>query len=424
MLRQAIYKSIQKCKFSQLKRLTVEDLNDLERRSNGIIPMRDYMKWINKPQMMVRDTFFNSQRSHLGSRQNDSIMDFEPIFTEAQAKWLWTTYTLNDYPYFDLNIVTVFTNLPQCLKICKAIMSFFQRTLSWEQFNRINYFMVPLYQMKGNVSSRIVKEGIPGKVKYINDIKVSPFHVLGMENDYNNNNFWVQDPVYIVLMDDIIQNLSHDVVRVNSQYGTWEQGHLKFNTQGTHARGEFHEQLDQLCSKTVTTLQDCMGEHDGTIQYIPSQLIQLFEVIGTLTPEYRIFALDVQEYPCVYHAGSSWKRLLSQWTHWGHGHETFYLGSSVPLNNPDPELRWDQTNRYHKVPTHVQQSGGKITFAPNFKQLKQICLQFNPNSHTVDLQSLYSFVSQWYQTKSPEQEKIPWKALRHSKLALLHSHLV
>lgn len=370
------------------------------------------MKWLNKPQIMVRDDFF-SHKPRVRDNQ-EKITDFEPYFSHAMAKWLWTTYTLNDYPYFDLNIVTVFTNLRQCLDICSNTMKFFENVLNEEQFNRINYFMVPLYKMDRDISPVTLNKRIPGKIQIINDIQVSPFHVLGMENDHSNT-FWVQDPVYIVLMDDVIKNLSHDQVRLNSNE-MWEQGYLKFNSNGDFCKQEWYEVMDSLCSKTVDMLQDRVDRQMGIPQYIPSQLIQLFEVINSLTPENRIFALDLQQHSSLYHSHWWWKTLFNKATHWGHDHD-FYTGSSVLLN-PEHETLWNHPE-YNPIPPPPRDT---ITFAPNFKQIERICLNFNSDVNAVELHSLHKFMNQWYHE---ENKPTPLsKQLKQSQLRLIHSHLV
>lgn len=412
MLRRLIARPFHKCSFSQLKRLTEADLDDSRRRANGMIPVRDYMKWLNKPQVMVRYDFFNRKRR--ATDGCEKVTDFEPLFSHAMAKWLWTTYKLNDYPYFDLNIVTVFTNLPQCLDICQNTMKFFQEVLTEDQFNRINYFMVPLYKLDRDINATTLNDRIPGKIQIINDIQVSPFNGLGMETDHSNT-FWVQDPVYIVLMDDVIKNLSHDQVRLNAA-GSWEQGYLRFNSTGDQFKQEFHEGVDPLCAKTIDMLQENVDTQSMGPQYIPSQLIQLFDVINSLTPENRIFALDLQQHSSLYHPHWWWKTLFNKATQWAVD-DDFYTGSSVLLNQQQ-EATWNHQNYIPMDP----KPRGSITFAPNFKQIEQICLNFSAGANAVELHSLHTFMSQWY----PEEGKLAPLAshLKQSQLRLIHSHLV
>lgn len=268
--------------------------------------------------------------------------------------------------------------------------------------------------MDRDISPITLNKRIPGKIQIINDIQVSPFHVLGMENDHSNT-FWVQDPVYIVLMDDVIKNLSHDQVRLNSNE-MWEQGYLKFNSSGDFCKQEWYEVMDSLCSKTVDMLQDRVDRQMGIPQYIPSQLIQLFEVINSLTPENRIFALDLQQHSSLYHSHWWWKTLFNKATHWGHDHD-FYTGSSVLLN-PEHETLWNHPE-YNPIPPPPRDT---ITFAPNFKQIERICLNFNSDVNAVELHSLHKFMNQWYHE---ENKPTPLsKQLKQSQLRLIHSHLV
>lgn len=422
-----IYRPLKKCSFSQLKRLTIEDLNNSERRTNGIIPIREYIKWLNKPQVMVRDNFFNKRSVE------ESITDYEPHFTTSMAKWLWTTYTLNDYPYFDLNIVTVFTNLKQCLQMCQHTMTLFHEQLNEDQFQRINYFMVPLYQMESSQERRSLIKGIPGKTQIVNDINVSPFQVLGIESsNINQTPFWVQDPVYIVLFDDIIKNLAHDKIRLN-QDGQWEQGYLKFNSSGHYFKKTFSDNMDSQCGQTVRMLNDIIDSEAVAMRehYIPSQLVQLFEVISGLTPEYRILAVDSQQYQCQYNSNWWYRTFFSQdknnnhkrrsgfpyWWPITHEDSDFYTGSSVLLNNTKTPPIWDHSE-YHPFP-ELTKYNDMVTFAPNFKQIQKICLNFNPNLNAVKLQSLAKFINKWYGKSVNHSTK-----LKHSQLRLIHSHLV
>lgn len=430
MLRRLLSRPLTKSHFSNIKRLRYEDLYDPSARSNGIIPVREYMKWLNKPYVMVWDDFFNSRtlrnnltiRSDTSENREKRIVDFEPFFSEAMAKWLWTTYTLNDYPYFDLNIVTVFTNLPKALDACNHVMNFFENVLQTEQFKRINYFMVPLYRMDRHRSEeQLLHKCIPGKVQIINDIKVSPFHVLGMEHDHTNT-FWVQDPVYIVLLDDIIKYMAQDQIKINSK-GELEQGYLRFNSSGDYFRKEYYKEIDPLCSQTIDILQNTIESTPEFEQYIPSQLIQLFEVISSLTPEYRIFAIDLQKDPYDDYTNWWWTTWYNKLTHWGNDHDEYTTGSNVLLT-PEQEEQWNHTT-YKRMMKSIKPRD-LVSFTANFKQIEKICLNFNPNVNAVKLQSLYQFMNQWYQD---ELNVVPnassyWKQLKRSQLKLITYHLV
>lgn len=430
MLKRLLSRPLTKCHFSHVKQLKYEDLHDPSTRSNGRIPIREYIKWLNRPYIMVWDDFFNSKTlknnvticHDILESHEERIANFEPFFSEAMAKWLWTTYTLNDYPYFDLNIVTVFTNLPKALDTCSHTMKFFKDVLRSEQFARINYFMVPLYRMDGHISEeQLLYRRIPGKVQIINDIKVSPFHVLGVKNDPSNT-FWVQDPVYIILMDDIIKYMAQDQIRINSE-GVLEQGYLRFNSSGDYFRKEYHKEIDPLCSQAINILDNTIDSATGIEQYIPSQLIQLFEVISSITPEYRIFALDLQRDS--YKNYTSWwlKTWYNKLTYWDNSHDDYITDPNVLLI-PEKEEQWNHT-MYKRMTNNVT-SRNLISFTTSFKQIKKICLNFNPNINAVKLQSLYQFMNQWYQDEfnAIPDASIYWKQLRGSQLKLIMYHLV
>lgn len=113
----------------------------------GTLALRDYFEWRALPSIMRHETFFTQRNKLLDQVTNSTerLSLYDPILTHCIAKWLLVDYKLNSYPYSDLNIINIYTNLPQSLRIAKSMMSYFQLVLSEDMFERIKYIMVPLH---------------------------------------------------------------------------------------------------------------------------------------------------------------------------------------------------------------------------------------------------------------------------------------
>lgn len=162
----------------------------------------------------------------------EHLQFYDPIVTQCIAKWLLVDYKLNAYPYYDLNIVNVFTDLRQAVKIAKGMMTYFQSVLSKGMFERIKYFIIPLYN-DHTVTTEKLLNGIPGDVRLVENAAIFP--PSGSNIDMEKP-FSIEDPVYVLMLNDIIKNLSHDLVRFSNELNQWQQCYMDIHTDGTRSK--------------------------------------------------------------------------------------------------------------------------------------------------------------------------------------------
>lgn len=300
------------------KQLTKDDLFSLSNRSNGVISARQYMEFINKPSIIMQnDIFFNAKRYNQYSTH--SLVEESPAFIHAMAKWLWVDYKLNNYPFFDLNILQVFTNLNNCLSVVKETMKFWQLKLTGEQFDRIRFILVPLFPLGEKKNKLSVKlDDIPGNVTIVNNIDNNPFdNVNQFSNEWKTDKqfkinkttsdqpiTWIQDPIYMIFLNDIMCYTASDIVKFNITEQKWQQRLLKFDHTGQLTQEMIYtDEMDNLCAQTITILQNCILHNDTKYfdpingkdemeVVIPSQLLRLLNVAKYLVPDYKLFALD------------------------------------------------------------------------------------------------------------------------------------
>lgn len=295
------------------KRLSKDDLSSLAKRSGGTVSVRQYLEFLNKPSIVMQnDVFFNTtQYNQING--NYCLVKDSPDFIYSMAKWLWVDYKLNNYPFFDLNVLQIFTNLDSSLDTVKEIMKFWQLKLLNEQFERIRYILVPLFPL-GEIPNRLKRklDTIPGNVTIVNNIDNNPFDDVNQLNKKSLETeirkvhsdkpvTWIQDPVYMLFLNDIMCYTASDIVRFKLTEQKWQQRFLTFNNSGNLTRDvNYVDDLDPLCAETVTILQDYILDNNEDFRHgqdeieliIPSQLLKLLNVARRLVPDYKIFAID------------------------------------------------------------------------------------------------------------------------------------
>ena len=137
-----------KCDYPLLTFEQLVSTNGIGKGKTGRIPLRDYIEWRNFPNIMKRENFF-TQRKQMSTGSidpllYDSILNYDPVFSECLAKWLLVNYKLNDYPYYDLNIVNIYTDLPQGIQICKSLMTYLKST-------SVSYTHLDVYKRQQNM---------------------------------------------------------------------------------------------------------------------------------------------------------------------------------------------------------------------------------------------------------------------------------
>ncbi|QLG74033.1 hypothetical protein HG535_0F05450 [Zygotorulaspora mrakii] len=372
--------------------------------TNGSIALRDYYEWHKLSDIMVSETFFTHRGKCGGlgrspSSQNDLLL-YDPIMTHCIAKWLLVNYKLNSYPYHDLNIVNIYADLRQSLQIAKTMMTYFKAVLSDTMFERIRFIMVPLYDHKHAQVEKIRQE-IPGEIELITDDAI--FLSQGQDGIGQASPLVIEDPVSIIMLNDVMKNLSHDVIKYSYEKNKWEQGYLEFDSHG-NKRLEFQDSVDFWCKFAIeNTLEDQIPSRQNPNQtvYIPTRLAQLFEMIRKFAPQHRFFAVDEPQRwnPSV----TSMLRLLL-------GYNPI-RGSKVMKQRQGIELE-------------------DPVFMPDFTQVQQMYMNINGMGKISEINDLGEFVDKWvnlgndYKNANITMDQLvsQLKMINESTLATIHSN--
>ncbi|CAI4044495.1 type II protein arginine methyltransferase SKDI_11G0590 [Saccharomyces kudriavzevii IFO 1802] len=381
--------------------LTFEQLvstNGIRKGQTCRISLRDYLEWQNFPNIMKRENFFTQRKSVSTVSQEDpflfdNLLDYDPLFSRCLAKWLLVNYKLNDYPYYDLNIVNIYTDLPQGIQLCKSLMTYLKSTLSNNMFQKIKYFMIPLYKCE-NVPSKLL-DGIPGSVNLIQDYPVSP--------DLLQKKFLIEDPVQILMLNDVIKYTTHDLVRYSSHDDAWQQCFVDVNEIGQKKR-TFESDIDYSCK---LALEQLFGDQSNLVfdkeLYIPTKLIEILMTIKNNIPEHRLFAVDTPQRssPTVI---SILKSLLYPRK----------VGSS-------------QVVEQHSDSIFSDKCSGRTHFITDFLQLKNVYNDINSSSRSCEVEDIADFVEKWISASErgarslSNRETPQLEDIKNSSLAILHS---
>lgn len=371
----------------------------------GTLALRDYYEWLGLPSIMRHETFF-TQRSRLLSQSVESadrLSLFDPILTHCIAKWLLVDYKLNSYPYSDLNIINIYTNLPQSLRIAKSMMLYFRETLSQDMFGRIKYIMVPLHRHRQKLSSKMTN-GIPGEVQIVNDGAV---FLSDNSSNYNSKPFAIEDPVYFLMLDDVMKNTSHDLVKCNQDTGHWEQCFVDINQNGSRTR-RFDGEMDYWCDialKKVLENYDTNFAAKGQELYIPTRLVELFTLLRECAPAHKLFAIDTPQ-----RWDPSFLSMIQLLLGYRPSRASKILG-------PERSSLWSG---------HREDTGPR--FAIDFSQARQLYTGINESSGICEVKDMGDFVDQWFDPRHDKVEGMTndkissqLEVIAGSLLAILHS---
>ncbi|CAI1533909.1 hypothetical protein SEUBUCD646_0K00680 [Saccharomyces eubayanus] len=386
-----------KCDYPLLTFEQLVSTNGIGKGQTGRISLRDYVEWQNFPNIMKRENFFTQRKqASTGSIDPilfDNIINYDPVFSECLAKWLLVNYKLNDYPYYDLNIVNIYTDLPQGIQICKSLMTYLKSTLSENMFQRIKYFMMPLYKCD-NVPLKVL-DGIPGAVSLVQDYPVSPTLL--------KEKFLIEDPVNILMLNDVIKYTTHDLVRYSSYHNAWEQCFVDVDENGQNNK-TFDSDIDYSCK---LALDQMFSEQSNIVPdkeiYIPTKLIEIFTTIKNNIPEHRLFTVDTPQRssPTLL---SILKSLLNP-----------RLTGSSQIVEPYSDSIFSDI------------CSGRVYFMTDFLQLQKIYNDINESSRSCEVEDISDFVEKWMSpsgtdTRTLSNGKKPHlEDISNSTLATLHS---
>ncbi|GCF01286.1 hypothetical protein ZYGM_000335 [Zygosaccharomyces mellis] len=346
------------------------------------IPLRDYYEWNTMPNLLKHEKFF-TRRNAFTVQNIEELLFYDPIVTQCIAKWLLVDYKLNAYPYYDLNIVNVFTDLRQAVKIAKSMMTYFQSILSKGMFERIKYFIIPLYNDHTAITEKILNE-IPGDVRIVENAAIFPPSGCNLEME---KPFSIEDPVYVLMLNDIIKNLSHDLVRFSNRLNRWQQCYMDIHADGSRSR-RFDEKTDFWCQYSIRMVLD-QNEYPTEQFHVPTRLVQLFDMLKICAPEHKMFAIDIPQ---------RWQPSL--WTM-----IKLLFGKNLTSTSQELETSTDEQT---------------IHFIANFALLRKIYANVNESAKYCEIEDLSEFVDQWTDLSNVEKHSDLSKDRLNSQMETIH----
>ncbi|SCU85426.1 LAFA_0D15588g1_1 [Lachancea sp. 'fantastica'] len=324
----------------------------------GTIPSRDYMEYITVRQQTGRNFF--SPRKRMQGHVLPSVSPFDNVLAHCMARWLLVDYKLNAYPYFDLNILTVYTDLPQSLRFSRMILNYYEQTVPQELYQRINFFLLPLHSTNG------VKVDVPDpKITVMQDgmFSYSP-------------TFRIEDPVYIMMANDVLRHLSQDYVRRLPSL-EWEQRYFDFLPDGSRSE-RFSREIDYWCNVTLKNLASALEASKVSETYIPTRLVQLFTLLEKCAPEHKLIAIDAAQRQ----KPSSMSSIFQSW--FGSGARRF---KAFEPNGPSDPLRSEEAT----------------SFVSDFSEVRKIYASVYDGTKICQSEELADFAGNWLDLEESEQ---------------------
>ena len=105
--------------------------------------LRDYLAWVNLP--VARSNFFITYDYRLRHQRQQNALTADLLRSVATclAKYLLVDYKLNEYPYYDLTVVNVFSNYRQSMEILSAAMRYLEPVVDRQPRQGVHDALVP-----------------------------------------------------------------------------------------------------------------------------------------------------------------------------------------------------------------------------------------------------------------------------------------
>ncbi|KAL5336708.1 S-adenosyl-L-methionine-dependent methyltransferase [Aspergillus crustosus] len=230
---------------------------------------------------------------------------FRPYYGETIARYLVSNYKLTQYPYHDLIIYEMGAgNGTLMINILDFI-----RDTDYEVYQRTKFRIIEISPALAGLQMKNLKDSInaAGHMDHVEIINKSIFEW----------NTYVHSPCFFLALE-VFDNFAHDAIRYDSKTEVPQQGGLLID-----AEGEFHEfyaeELDPLASRFLRVRQaaarrefpSALGPRltrsvRGALpfqkpytlpEYIPTRLMQFFEILDTYFPGHRLLASDFSSLP-------------------------------------------------------------------------------------------------------------------------------
>ncbi|OJJ46098.1 hypothetical protein ASPZODRAFT_67697 [Penicilliopsis zonata CBS 506.65] len=229
---------------------------------------------------------------------------FRPYYGETIARYLVSNYKLTLYPYHDLIIYEMGAgNGTMMLNILDHI-----RDTDYEVYQRTKFKIIEISPALAGLQLKNLQDSVnaAGHLNHVEIINRSIF-------DWNT---YVHSPCFFLALE-VFDNFSHDAIRYNTKTLLPQQGGVLID-----ANGEFWEyynlHLDPIAARFLRVRQaaarqsfstplgsrytrgirNAFSNRDNTLpEYIPTRLMQFFEILDNYFPAHRLVASDFSSLP-------------------------------------------------------------------------------------------------------------------------------
>ncbi|KAJ0414276.1 amidase signature domain-containing protein [Aspergillus carlsbadensis] len=230
---------------------------------------------------------------------------FRPYYGETIARYLVSNYKLTQYPYHDLIIYEMGAgNGTLMINILDFI-----RDTDYEVYQRTKFRIIEISPALAGLQMKNLTDSLyaAGHLDHVEIINKSIF-------EWDN---YVHSPCFFLALE-VIDNFAHDTIRYDSKTELPQQGGVLIDEDG-----EFHEyytpQLDPVASRFLRVRQAAarrdfpspLGprftrqargilpfQQPFTLpEYVPTRLMQFFDILDTYFPGHRLVASDFSSLP-------------------------------------------------------------------------------------------------------------------------------
>ncbi|QKX54162.1 uncharacterized protein TRUGW13939_01246 [Talaromyces rugulosus] len=231
---------------------------------------------------------------------------FRPYYGEAIARYLVTNYKLTLYPYHDLTIYEMGAgNGTLMLNILDFI-----RDTDPEVYQRTKFRIIEISSSLANLQLKNLQDSLNkgGHTGHVEIVNKSIF-------DWNE---YVHSPCFFLALE-VFDNFAHDAIRYDYETEMPQQGGVVIDTDGEFFE-YFNTTLDPLAARFLRTRQSAarrpfpmplpsklnrsvrsslpFGRRDFTEpEYIPTRLLQFFDILRDYFPAHRLLTSDFSSLP-------------------------------------------------------------------------------------------------------------------------------
>jgi hypothetical protein len=229
---------------------------------------------------------------------------FRPYYGETIARYLVSNYKLTQYPYHDLIIYEMGAgNGTLMINILDFI-----RDTDYEVYQRTKFRIIEISPALAGLQMKNLTDSLyaAGHLDHVEIINKSIFEW----------DTYVHSPCFFLALE-VIDNFAHDTIRYDSKTELPQQGGVLIDEDG-----EFHEyytpQLDPVASRFLRVRQAAARDFPSPLgprltrqvrgvlpfqkpftlpEYVPTRLMQFFDILDTYFPGHRLVASDFSSLP-------------------------------------------------------------------------------------------------------------------------------